>query len=320
MFNRLRRTRLNPLVRDLVRETRLDLDNFIYPLFVVEGQGIRNEIASMPGVFQLSIDEILKECCELKSLGIKSILLFGIPSFKDSVGSDALNDDGIIARTLRAIKAEFGSSLLVITDLCFCEYTDHGHCGVLDECSVNNDATLEISAKQALIHAKNGADMIAPSGMMDGIITCLRDALDENGFENLPVMAYSTKFASAYYGPFRDVAQSAPSFGDRKSYQMDSANRFEAIRESLEDEAQGADILMVKPALAFLDIIRDIKERSLLPLCAYNVSGEYALLKAGAKLGVIDYEKVMMETLLGIKRAGADMIISYHAKEVAKIL
>ena len=320
MFNRLRRTRLNPLVRDLVRETRLDLDNFIYPLFVVEGEGIRNEIASMPGVFQLSIDEILKECCELKSLGIKSILLFGIPSLKDSVGSDALNDDGIIARTLRAIKAEFGSSLLVITDLCFCEYTDHGHCGILSESSVNNDATLEISAKQALIHAKNGADMIAPSGMMDGIIACLREALDKGGFENLPVMAYSTKFASAYYGPFRDVAQSAPSFGDRKSYQMDSANRFEAIRESLEDEAQGADILMVKPALAFLDIIRDIKERSLLPLCAYNVSGEYALLKAGAKLGVIDYEKVMMETLLGIKRAGADMIISYHAKEVAKIL
>ena len=320
MFNRLRRTRLNPLVRDLVRETRLDLDNFIYPLFVVEGQGVRNEIASMPGVFQLSIDEILKECCELKSLGIKSILLFGIPSLKDSVGSDALNDDGIIARTLRAIKAEFGSSLLVITDLCFCEYTDHGHCGILDKCSVNNDATLEISAKQALIHAKNGADMIAPSGMMDGIITCLREALDGSGFENLPVMAYSTKFASAYYGPFRDVAESAPSFGDRKSYQMDSANRFEAIRESLEDEVQGADILMVKPALAFLDIIRDIKERSLLPLCAYNVSGEYALLKAGAKLGVIDYEKVMMETLVGIKRAGADMIISYHAKEVAKIL
>lgn len=320
MFNRLRRTRLNPLLRDLVRETRLDLDNFIYPLFVVEGQGIRNEIASMPGVFQLSIDEILKECYELKSLGIKSILLFGIPSLKDSVGSDALSDDGIIARTLRAIKAEFGSSLLVITDLCFCEYTDHGHCGILSDCSVNNDATLEISAKQALIHAKNGADMIAPSGMMDGIITCLREALDKGGFENLPVMAYSTKFASAYYGPFRDVAQSAPSFGDRKSYQMDSANRFEAIRESLEDEAQGADILMVKPALAFLDIIRDIKERSLLPLCAYNVSGEYALLKAGAKLGVIDYEKVMMETLLGIKRAGADMIISYHAKEVAKIL
>lgn len=320
MFNRLRRTRLNPLLRDLVRETRLDLDNFIYPLFVVEGEGVRNEIASMPGVFQLSIDEILKECCELKSLGIKSILLFGIPSLKDSVGSDALSDDGIIARTLRAIKAEFGSSLLVITDLCFCEYTDHGHCGILSESSVNNDATLEISAKQALIHAKNGADMIAPSGMMDGIITCLREALDKGGFENLPVMAYSTKFASAYYGPFRDVAQSAPSFGDRKSYQMDSANRFEAIRESLEDEAQGADILMVKPALAFLDIIRDIKERSLLPLCAYNVSGEYALLKAGAKLGVIDYEKVMMETLLGIKRAGADMIISYHAKEVAKIL
>lgn len=320
MFARLRRTRINPLVRDLVRETKLSLDDFIYPLFVVSGKGVKNEISSMPGVFQLSLDEIIKECEELIKIGIKSILLFGIPEHKDGRGSDALSDDGIIARSVRAIKERFGDRILVITDLCFCEYTDHGHCGILDGGTVDNDKTLEISATQALVHARAGADMIAPSGMMDGIITTLRDALDTNGFENLPVMAYSTKFASGYYGPFRDVAQSAPSFGDRKSYQMDCANRLEAIRESIEDEAQGADILMVKPALAFLDIIRDIKERTLLPLCAYNVSGEYALLKAGAKLGVIDYERVMMETLLGIKRAGADMIISYHAKEVAGIL
>lgn len=320
MFARLRRTRINPLMRDLVRETKLSLDDFIYPLFVVDGNGVKNEIASMPGVFQLSLDEIMKECEELVNLGIKSILLFGIPEHKDECGSDALSDEGIIARSVRAIKERFGDKLLVITDLCFCEYTDHGHCGILSDGTVDNVKTLEISAVQALVHARAGADIIAPSGMMDGIITTLRDALDKEGFENLPVMAYSTKFASGYYGPFRDVAQSAPSFGDRKSYQMDCANRLEAIRESIEDEAQGADILMVKPALAFLDIIRDIKERTLLPLCAYNVSGEYALLKAGAKLGVIDYERVMLETLLGIKRAGADMIISYHAKEVARIL
>lgn len=320
MFARLRRTRIKPLVRDLVRETKLDLNDFIYPLFVVSGEGVKNEISSMPGVFQLSLDEIIKECEELVKIGIKSILLFGIPEHKDGRGSDALSDEGIIARSVRAIKERFGDKILVITDLCFCEYTDHGHCGILDGGTVDNDKTLEISATQALVHARAGADMIAPSGMMDKIITTLRDALDTNGFENLPVMAYSTKFASGYYGPFRDVAQSAPSFGDRKSYQMDPANRLEAIRESIEDEAQGADILMVKPALAFLDIIRDIKERTLLPLCAYNVSGEYALLKAGAKLGVIDYERVMMETLLGIKRAGADMIISYHAKEVAGLL
>ncbi|KAB0611382.1 porphobilinogen synthase [Campylobacter hyointestinalis] len=321
MFARFRRLRINPAVRDMVRENKICVEDFIYPLFVVDGNGIKKEISSMPGVFQLSIDELLKECEEVVSLGIKSILLFGIPSLKDSIGSDALSDDGLIARSLRAIKAKF-PGLVVITDLCFCEYTDHGHCGILDYVhkTVDNDATLEISAKQALIHARAGADMIAPSGMMDGIIETLRNALDENGYENLPIMAYSTKFASAYYGPFRDVAESAPSFGDRKSYQMDCANRLEAINESLEDEAQGADILMVKPALAYLDILRDIKERTLLPVCAYNVSGEYALLKAGAKAGVIDYERVMMETMVGFKRAGADLIISYHAKEVAKIL
>lgn len=321
MFKRYRRLRLNPSIRDLVRETNLNVNDLIYPLFVVPGDGVRSEISSMPGVFQLSLDELLKECDEVINLGIKAIVLFGIPSLKDSVGSDTLSDDGIIATALRAIKAKF-PNLIVITDLCFCEYTDHGHCGILDHVheTVDNDATLEISAKQALVHARNGADMIAPSGMMDGIIETLREALDSNGFENLPIMAYSTKFASAYYGPFRDAADSTPSFGDRKSYQMDGANRLEAIGESLEDELQGADILMVKPALPYLDIIRDLREKTLLPICAYNVSGEYALMQAGKKLGVIDYEKVVLETITSIKRAGANMIITYHAKEVAKAL
>lgn len=321
MFARLRRTRQNPLMRDMLRETSLKLSDLIYPLFVVENEGVKDEIASMPGVFRFSIDEILKECEILKKLGIKSILLFGVPALKDSIGSDALSNDGIIARTLRAIKQNFANDFVLITDLCFCEYTDHGHCGILSpNGAVDNDATLEISAKQALIHANSGTDIIAPSGMMDGIIATLRKTLDENAFKNLPLMAYSTKFASAYYGPFRDAAGSAPNFGDRKSYQMDPANAREALRESLEDEAQGADILMVKPALAYLDIISKLKQNTLLPICAYNVSGEYALLKAGAKLGVIDYERVMVETLLGIKRAGADMIITYHAKEMAQIL
>lgn len=321
MFKRFRRLRINPAIREMVRETSVAASDFIYPLFVVEGKGVKKEISSMPGVFQMSLDEILKECEIVRNLGIKAVILFGIPSLKDSVGSDALSDEGIIATALRAIKDKF-ADLVVITDLCFCEYTDHGHCGILDHVhqTVDNDATLEISAKQALIHARNGADMIAPSGMMDGIIATLRGALDTNGYENLPIMAYSTKFASAYYGPFRDVAESAPSFGDRKSYQMDPANRLEAVSESLEDEAQGADILMVKPALAYLDIIRDLREATRLPICAYNVSGEYALLKAAAKAGVIDYERVMMETLVGFKRAGADLIISYHAKEAAALL
>nr|WP_315059360.1 porphobilinogen synthase [uncultured Campylobacter sp.] len=321
MFKRFRRLRINPAIREMVRETSVAASDFIYPLFIVEGKGVKKEISSMPGVFQMSMDEILKECEIVRNLGIKAVILFGVPSLKDSVGSDALSDDGIIATALRAIKDKF-ADLVVITDLCFCEYTDHGHCGILDHVhqTVDNDATLEISAKQALIHARNGADMIAPSGMMDGIIATLRGALDLSGYENLPIMAYSTKFASAYYGPFRDVAESAPSFGDRKSYQMDPANRLEAVSESLEDEAQGADILMVKPALAYLDVIRDLREATRLPICAYNVSGEYALLKAAAKAGVIDYERVMMETLVGFKRAGADLIISYHAKEAAQIL
>ena len=278
-------------LRALVRESAVSVQDLIYPLFVVDGKGVKNEISSMSGVFQQSIDGILSECKECESLGIRAIILFGVVenAKKDSVGSDALDENGLIARTVRAIKQEC-PNLLVITDLCFCEYTDHGHCGIINPInkSVDNDATLEISAKQALIHAKAGADMIAPSGMMDGIIEALRKVLDENGFENLPIMAYSTKFASAFYGPFREVADSTPSYGDRKSYQMDFANGKEALLESLEDERQGADILMIKPALAYLDIVKDLSNHSKLPICVYNVSGEYALLKAGQRLGVID--------------------------------
>lgn len=310
-------------LRALVRESAVSVQDFIYPLFVVDGKGVKNEISSMSGVFQQSIDGILSECKECESLGIRAIILFGVVenAKKDSVGSDALDENGLIARTVRAIKQEC-PNLLVITDLCFCEYTDHGHCGIINPInkSVDNDATLEISAKQALIHAKAGADMIAPSGMMDGIIETLRKTLDENGFENLPIMAYSTKFASAFYGPFREVADSTPSYGDRKSYQMDFANGKEALLESLEDERQGADILMIKPALAYLDIVKDLSNHSKLPICVYNVSGEYALLKAGQRLGVIDYEKILLETMTAFKRAGAKLIISYHAKEVAQIL
>ena len=310
-------------LRALVRESAVSVQDLIYPLFVVDGKGVKNEISSMSGVFQQSIDGILSECKECESLGIRAIILFGVVenAKKDSVGSDALDENGLIARTVRAIKQEC-PNLLVITDLCFCEYTDHGHCGIINPInkSVDNDATLEISAKQALIHAKAGVDMIAPSGMMDGIIEALRKALDENGFENLPIMAYSTKFASAFYGPFREVADSTPSYGDRKSYQMDFANGKEALLESLEDERQGADILMIKPALAYLDIVKDLSNHSKLPICVYNVSGEYALLKAGQRLGVIDYEKILLETMTAFKRAGAKLIISYHAKEVAQIL
>lgn len=321
MFKRFRRLRMNATLRSLVRETTLSMDDFIYPLFAKSGEGIKKEISSMPGVYQMSIDEIVKECGKLQELGINSIILFGIPEVKDSVGSDALCEHGIIASTIKAVKKAY-PNMFVVTDLCFCEFTDHGHCGILDieHESVNNDATLEILAKQALVHAHAGADMIAPSGMMDGMIEALREALDSEGFVNLPIMSYSTKFASAYYGPFRDVAESAPSFGDRKTYQMDPANRREAIAESVEDEMQGADILMVKPALAYLDIIRDVRNATSLPLCVYNVSGEYAMLKAAGKAGVIDYERVMMETMIAFKRAGADIIISYHAKEVAEVL
>ena len=321
MFQRFRRNRLNSHLRSLVRETHVSVNDFIYPLFVRSGESIKTEVSSMPGVYQMSLDEILKECEVLKTLGIYSIILFGIPDVKDSIGSDALHDHGIIATAIREVK-KVHPEMFVVSDLCFCEYTDHGHCGIIDHVheTVDNDATLDISVKQALIHAKAGVDMIAPSGMMDGIIETLRDGLDQGGYENLPIMAYSTKFASGYYGPFRDVAESVPSFGDRSSYQMDPANRREAIAESVEDEIQGADILMVKPALAYLDIVRDIRENTSLPLAVYNVSGEYAMLKHAGSAGLIDYDRVLMETMIGFKRAGADIIISYHAKEVAALL
>jgi len=320
MFKRFRRLRINETLRGLVRETSVTPNDFIYPLFVREGDGIKDEVSSMPGVFQMSIDEILKECEYIRTLELNSIILFAIPDTKDSVGSECLCDNSIISRTIKAIKEKF-PDMFVATDLCFCEYTDHGHCGILNEKqTVDNDATLELSAKQALVHARAGVDMIAPSGMMDGIIETLRKALDKNGFENLPIMAYSTKFASSYYGPFRDVAESTPSHGDRKMYQMDPANRLEAIEESLEDEKQGADILMVKPALAYLDIIRDIRNSSNLPLAVYNVSGEYAMLKNAGNAGLIDYNKVMEETLISFKRAGADIIITYHAKEYCELI
>ena len=321
MFARFRRKRINPVLRDLLQETHLSVNDFIYPLFAKSGTGIKIEIESMPGVFQMSIDEIVKECDTLKTLGIKSIILFGIPDTKDSVGSDAMCDHGIIAQTVRAVKAAH-PDMFVTTDLCFCEYTDHGHCGVIDPVleTVDNDITLDNLAKQAVVHAKAGVDMIAPSGMMDGMIQAIRNGLDAAGFENLPVMSYSTKFASAYYGPFRDVAESSPGKGDRKSYQMNPANRNEAIAESVADEAEGADILMVKPALAYMDVIRDVRNNTTLPLAVYNVSGEYSMLKMAAKAGVIDYDAVMMETMMAFKRAGADIIITYHAKEVAELL
>ncbi len=321
MFKRFRRLRTNEAIRGLVRETVLTSNDFMYPLFVKEGKFDKIEIGSMPGVFQMDIDEVVKECGVMLEIGLKSVLLFAIPDLKDSVGSECLCDHSLISRTIKAIKEKY-PQMYIATDLCFCEYTDHGHCGIMDPKtqSVDNDATLEISAQQAIIHAKAGADMIAPSGMMDGIITTLRKALDENGFPNLPIMAYSTKFASAFYGPFRDVAESTPSFGDRRTYQMDVANRLEAIEESLEDEKEGADILMVKPALSFLDVIRDIRNNTNLPIAAYNVSGEYAMLKHAGNAGLIDYERVMMEKLLSMKRAGANIIITYHAKEACEIL
>ena len=323
----LRRLRLNSNIRDLVRETYITKNDLIMPVFIKEGLDGKNEIKSMPGIYQFGENSFLDEVNECIELGIKAVILFGIPKLKDSCGSDALDEEGLIARSVRKIKETFGDKIAVITDLCFCEFTDHGHCGIINPKlkTVDNDATLEISAKQALIHARAGADMIAPSGMMDNIIETLRNALDENGFSHIPIMSYSTKFASAFYGPFRDAAESAPVANeylpkDRKTYQMDVANAREALLESLIDEAEGADILMVKPGLAFMDIIKTIKENTLKPLCVYNVSGEYSMVKAAALNGWMDYENLMMEILLSFKRAGADMIISYHSKDAAKLI
>lgn len=319
MFKRYRPLRINPILRESLTQTRLHRQDFIYPLFVVEGHALCNPIQSMPDVFQWSIDALQKECEELLKLGINSILLFGIPNTKDSIGSDSLHDNGIIARTIKTLKKQFKNDLFITADVCFCEYTDHGHCGILDaDGLLDNDLSLDILCKQTLTLARAGADMLAPSCMLDGMITAMRNTLNTHGFYNMPIMSYSTKFASAYYGPFRDAAQSTPHFGDRKSYQQNPANRNEAILESLNDEYEHADILMVKPALAYLDIVRDIKERSLLPLAVYNVSGEYSMLKLAAAAGIVDYDKILLETMTAFKRAGADIIISYHTKELLK--
>ena len=316
---RTRRLRKHEGIRRLVKETRLSVDDFVYPLFIEEGENIETEIVSMPGIKRYSLDRISKELDEIVALNIPSVLLFGIPSHKDDEGIETWNDNGIMQQAIRFIKSNY-PSLYVITDVCFCEYTSHGHCGVIHENDVDNDATLINIAKQVISHAKAGVDMVAPSGMMDGTIDMIRQSLDNSGFPNLPIMAYSVKYASAFYGPFRDAADSAPTFGDRRTYQMDPSNRDEGMREANFDDQEGADILMVKPALSYLDIIRELKNNFDRPIACYNVSGEYAMVKAAAEKGWIDGERVMMESLLSMKRAGADIIITYFAKEAAKIL
>jgi len=316
---RARRLRRSDVMRRMVRETHLRIDDLIYPMFSAFGTDIKQEIPSMPGIYQQSIEHIVAEAKEVYALGIPAVILFGIPEEKDPMGKDAYSDSGIIQETIRAIKKEV-PGLMVITDVCMCEYTDHGHCGVIKDGDVDNDETLKLLAAEALSHAQAGADIVAPSDMMDGRIAALRTILDENDFSHIPIMSYSVKYASAYYGPFRDAADSTPQFGDRRSYQMDPANRIEAFREAALDVDECADFLMVKPALAYLDILRDIKERFDLPLVAYNVSGEYSMVKAAAEKGWIDYDRVMMETLVGMKRAGADLIITYHAKDAARLL
>ena len=316
---RPRRMRKNPNFRRLIRETRLTVDDLIYPLFVVPGKGVIEPVPSMPGVFRLSVDNLVKEVEEVASLRIPAIILFGIPESKDEVGSGAYAEDGIIQRAVRAIK-EKGIDIIVITDVCMCEYTSHGHCGIIKDGDVDNDSTLELLAKTALSHVQAGADMVAPSDMMDGRVARIRSVLDESGFSGIPIMAYSAKYCSSFYGPFRDAADSAPQFGDRQAYQMDIANAEEAIREVALDIMEGADIVMVKPALAFLDIIQRVRTQFDRPIAAYNVSGEYSMVKAAAEKGWIDEKRVMMEILTGIKRAGADMILTYFAKDVAKLL
>ena len=318
-FHRYRRLRRNETIRRMVRETRISPDDFIYPLFVTFGKGIKKEVSSMPGCFQQSADEIVKSAKEVYSLGIPSILILGIPEHKDEVGAGAYDDYGVVQDAVRAIK-DAVPELYVITDVCLCEYTSHGHCGIVKGGHVQNDLTLEVLSREAVSHARAGADMVAPSDMMDGRVEAIRLALDDEGFDELPLMSYAAKYASAFYGPFREAAESAPQFGDRRSYQMDPANRREALKEAALDIDEGADIIMVKPALAYLDIISDVKNTFDVPVAAYNVSGEYSLVKAAGKLGWIDEERIMMEILTSIKRAGADLILTYFAKDAAKIL
>lgn len=328
---RPRRLRTNPVLRSMVRETELNVHDFIYPLFVRHGRGIRQEIGSMPGVFQLSVDELLREAEETAALGIPAVVLFGIPAQKDPVGVENFDPDGIIQQAVRALKKEV-PELLVVTDVCLCEYTDHGHCGILNvpgeyyhpglpEGYVLNDPTLDVLARVAVSHAQSGADIIAPSGMMDGMVGVIRAALDGSGFAHTPILSYAVKYASAFYGPFREAAEGAPKSGDRKSHQMDPANAAEALREAAIDVEEGADMLMVKPALAYLDVIQRVKDAfPALPLAAYNVSGEYAMIKAAASSGWIDEARVTLETLTAMKRAGADLILTYHAKDAARWL
>ncbi len=317
---RLRRLRKSPTIRDMVRETYLTVKDFIYPLFVVHGKNKKEEIKSMPGIFRYSVDRIMEEVDEVYELGIPAVILFGIPAHKDEQGSSALRDDGEVQQAVRRIKKKY-PDMVVITDVCLCEYTSHGHCGILTKKGeVDNDATLEVLAEEALSHARAGADIVAPSDMMDGRVLAIREKLDENGYEHIPILSYSVKYASAFYGPFRDAAESTPAFGDRRSYQMDPGNTREAIREATLDINEGADMIMVKPALSYLDIISLLADEFPYPIVAYNVSGEYSMVKAAGKLGWIDENRVMMEILLSIKRAGADLIISYHAKEAAKLL
>ena len=318
-MNRMRRLRVNETMRNMVRETRVDKSDLVYPIFVIEGENLKNSVDSMPGVYQYSIDRLDEEIDRVTEAGVSAILIFGIPAHKDEVGSEAYNDEGVTQRAIRRIK-EKAPELLVIADVCLCEYTSHGHCGLICEGEILNDETLPLLAKMSVSLAKAGADIIAPSDMMDGRVAAIRKALDENGFCNKMIMAYSAKFASGFYGPFREAAHSAPSFGDRKTYQMDPANRKEAIRECMEDIKEGADIIMVKPALAYLDVLREVADRTDYPLCAYNVSGEYSMVKAAAANGWIDEKKIVMEIMTGIKRAGAKIIITYHALDVAKWL
>ena len=316
-MKRRRRLRATPAIRDLVRENKVNLEDLIYPVFVMEGENIKSPVDSMPGIFQYSIDRISEELDEVVALGIKGILIFGIPDHKDEVGSEAYNEHGIVQEAIRFIKKNY-PDLVVIADICLCEYTSHGHCGVIKDGEILNDETLPLLAKTAVTCAQAGADMVAPSNMMDGHVAAIREALDEAGLINTPIMAYSAKFASAYYGPFREAAHSAPGCGDRKTYQMDYANGKEAILDVEDDIEEGADLIIIKPALAFLDIIKSVSLETNYPLVAYNVSGEYAMVKAAAMNGWVDEKRIVMENMVSFKRAGASIIITYHAKDVAK--
>lgn len=318
-FERHRRLRAHAGLRNMVRETRLSVFDLIYPLFVVEGENRKEEIPSMPGVYHFSLDRLAAEIEEIRALGIPSVILFGIPNDKDPHGQEAYAAEGIVQRATKLVK-ETASELVVIADTCLCQYTDHGHCGVVEEGKVLNDPSLKLLVKTAISQAKAGADIIAPSNMMDGFVYAIREGLDEAGFEEIPIMSYAVKYSSSFYGPFRDAAHSSPQFGDRRTYQMDPANRQEALREAQADIEQGADMLIVKPAMAYMDIIREVKDQFQYPVAAYNVSGEYSMIKAAAQKGWIDERSIVLEMLTGLKRAGADMILTYHAKDVAKWL